>query len=81
MASTGNCPGIEMSPIYYNDSSPPNMQGGTNDQLHDANGVCQAALIVKLAPGQCYTVIIINIINVSVSVAFIIIVINDMMSS
>ena len=26
----GNCPGISISPIYYNDSGAPNMQGATN---------------------------------------------------
>ena len=75
-----------MSPIYYNDSGYPNMQGGTNDQLIDSTGripsclwilpcvcvdslshpcrspcnirsagVCQAPLIVALAPGQPWT--------------------------
>jgi hypothetical protein len=45
----GTCPGISISPIYYNDSSPPNMQGGTNDKLQNADGVCVAPTIVQLA--------------------------------
>jgi hypothetical protein len=51
----GNCPGISISPIYYNDSGAPNMQGATNSKLHDVNGVCVAPTIVELAPGQQWT--------------------------
>jgi hypothetical protein len=51
----GTCPGISISPIYYNDSGAPNMQGATNSKLHNAAGVCEAPLIVKLAPGQPWT--------------------------
>ena len=47
----GSCPGISVSPIYYNDSGTPNMQGATNNKLHDKNGVCVAPTIVALAPG------------------------------
>ena len=29
----GNCPGISMSPIFFNDSGKPNMQGATNSKV------------------------------------------------
>jgi hypothetical protein len=51
----GTCPGISISPIYYNDSGAPNMQGATNSKLHDVSGVCIAPTIVQLAPGQSWT--------------------------
>ena len=31
------------------------MQGGTNDKLRNADGVCVAPTIVKLAPGAQWT--------------------------
>jgi hypothetical protein len=39
----------------YNDSGHPNMQGGTNNKLQNAEGVCTAPTIVELAPGQPWT--------------------------
>ena len=51
----GNCPGISISPIYYNDSGAPNMQGATNSMLHTADGVCVAPTIVQLAAGAQWT--------------------------
>lgn len=44
-----------MSPIYYNNSNPPNMQGATNSKLHDADGVCTGPTIVQLQPGQSWS--------------------------
>ena len=50
----GSCPGISISPVYYNDSGAPNLQGATNAKLHDEDGVCVAATAVELAPGQAW---------------------------
>lgn len=51
----GNCPGISVNPVFYNDSSPPSLEGATNNGLRDADGVCVAATIVKLEDGQRWT--------------------------
>jgi hypothetical protein len=48
----GSCPGITISPIYYNNSGTPTLQGATNNKLHDGKGVCIAATVVELAQGQ-----------------------------
>ena len=48
----GECPGITISPVFYNDSKPPFFEGGTNNALHNADGVCGAPVLVKLQPGQ-----------------------------
>eukprot|EP00039_Didymoeca_costata_P028580 m.21525 g.21525 ORF g.21525 m.21525 type:complete len:848 (-) comp7175_c0_seq1:170-2713(-) len=48
----GNCPGINVSPLYYNDSSPPNLQGATNNRLMDADGVCRGPMFVNISDGD-----------------------------
>ena len=59
----GTCPGISISPIYYNDSGYPNMQGATNSKLADVDGVCVAPTIVELAPGQPWTGVAAEVVN------------------
>ena len=48
----GDSPGISVTPVYYNDSGLPSLEGATNHNLRNAAGVCIAATIVKLQPGQ-----------------------------
>ena len=44
-----------MTPIYYNDSGFPSLQGATNHNLKNADGVCIAASFIELGPGEPWT--------------------------
>ena len=47
----GNSPGITVTPLYYNDSEYPSLEGATNHHISDSNGVCVAPSIYKLKAG------------------------------
>lgn len=50
----GSCPNIVATDLWLNDSSLPNLQGATNNNLQDVNGTCTAPIFNRPPAGQVW---------------------------